>query len=94
MKNNQVRISWPFPLILIVDICGVRDLDLNSPRTEIIMSDKWLQFEEELAYLICKGISKLVTTEYWNELKEILSDKTKRTNEGFLRALEKVIVEE
>lgn len=90
MKNNQVRISWPFPLILIVDICGKRDLDLNSPRTEIIMSDKWLSFEEELAYLICSGIAKSVTNEYWNELKEILSDKTKRTSEGFLRALERV----
>ena len=32
-KENQVKISWPFPLLLVIDISGNRDLDLNSPRT-------------------------------------------------------------
>lgn len=88
MKANQVKISWPFPLIIVVDICGKRDLDLNSPRTEIIMSEKWIDFEEELAYQICSSVAETVTTEYWNELKEILTAKTK--NEFFLRAINKV----
>lgn len=89
MKNNQVKLSWPFPLIIVVDICGNRDLDLNSPRTEIIMSEKWIDFEEELALIICSGIANAVSSEYWEELKNIFIEQTK--NETFLRGLHKVI---
>lgn len=88
MKVNQVKISWPFPLIIVVDVCGKRDLDLNSSRTEIIMSEKWIDFEEELASQICGSIAEVLTTEYWNKLKEILTAKTK--NELFIRAINKV----
>lgn len=87
-KDNQVKISWPFPLVLVVDILGNRDLDLNSPRTEIIMSEKWIDFEEELAFLICSEISNTVEIEYWNELKKILISSTK--NESFLRSINRV----
>ena len=76
---------WPFSLVIIVDICGNRDLDLNSSRTEIIQSEKWLDFEEELAYLICKSISKKVSPKYWNALHNIFLKRTK--NETFLRAI-------
>lgn len=92
MKNNQVKISWPFPLILIVDICGSRDLDLNSPRTEIIISEKWVDFEEDLALIICSEVSNLVTESYWKDLKEILINES--SNETFLRAIDKVIRKE
>ena len=88
MKTNQVKIIWPFPLIIVIDICGKRDLDLNSPRTEIIMSGKWIDFEEELAFQICNSISESVTLDYWNELKTILASKTK--NELFVRGLNRV----
>ena len=91
IKANQIKIKWPFPLILLVDICGNRDLDLNSPRTEIIMSEKWMDFEEELAFIICTGIANSVTKDYWNELKAILVGDT--TNDHFLKGLNKVIVE-
>lgn len=87
-KNNQVYLSWPFPLILIVDICGQRDLDLNSARTEIIVSEKWVDFEEELAFLICDGIAHAVDSEYWDELKLILSEHT--GSDSFIRGLSKV----
>jgi len=87
-KNNQVKISWPFPLVLVIDISGNRDLDLNSPRTEIIMSEKWIDFEEELAYIICSEISKSVTHDYWEALKQVLIENTK--NESFLRSINKV----
>jgi hypothetical protein len=87
-KNNQVKISWPFPLLLVVDVCGQRDLDLNSPRTEIIMSEKWADFEEKLATLICSSLSELVEPEYWENLKEIFKRNNK--NEIFLKALEKI----
>ncbi len=86
---NQVKISWPFPLVLVIDICGNRDLDLNSPRTEIIMSEKWINFEEELAYQICNSIAENVSAEYWTEWKRIISEGNK--NEQFLRGLNKVV---
>lgn len=87
-KDNQVKISWTFPLVIVVDICGNRDLDLNSSRTEIIMSEKWSDFEEELAFIICSEIANSVSAEYWNELKTILTERTK--NEIFLRGINKV----
>jgi hypothetical protein len=88
MKTNQVKISWPFPLILVVDIGGNGDLDLNSSRTEIIMSDKWINFEEHLAFTICMGIASKVKTQYWNNLRGMLLSHTK--NEQFVRAIKKV----
>ena len=88
MNANQVKISWPFPLIIVVDVCGNRDLDLNSSRTEIVMSDKWTGFEEELAYIICSEISKTTELEYWDELKSILITKSK--SDPFLRAINRV----
>lgn len=88
MKPNQVKINWPFPLVLVIDICGKRDLDLNSPRTEIIMSDKWVNFEEEIAFQICNSIAERVSSEYWIEWKRIISEGNK--NEQFLRGLYKV----
>jgi len=88
MKPNQVKITWPFPLILVVDICGQRDLDLNSARTDIILSDKWINFEEELAFQICNEIAQNVSIDYWNEWKSLASSDSK--SEQFLRALNKV----
>ncbi len=88
MKPNQVKITWAFPLVLVLDICGNRDLDLNSPRTEIIMSEKWINFEEELAFQICNEIAKKVSIDYWNEWKEIVTKNNK--NEQFLRGLNNV----
>lgn len=88
MKNNQVKINWPFPLILVVDICGERDLDLNSPRTEIIVSEKWTEFEEELAKIICNGIKNSVSKDYWNELLKIFESLS--CSENFKRALNKL----
>ena len=87
-KSNQVRIVWPFPLTLIVDVCGNRDLDLNSPRTEIIESEKWYDFEEELAYIICKNIKRKVSAKYWKKLEEIIKSRSK--NEAFLRAIKRL----
>jgi molecular chaperone HtpG len=87
-KKNQVRISWPFPLILVIDICGERDLDLNSSRTEVLISDKWMSLEEDLAFLIGKGISDQVTEEYWNQLKMILLKSSK--SEEFSRGIKRV----
>lgn len=86
--RHQVRISWPFPLILVIDICGKRDLDLNSSRTQIIHSKKWQEFEEDLAFIVCSGIASQVSAKYWSELKKILISVTQ--NQTFLRGLNKV----
>lgn len=88
MKNNQVKITWPFPLILVIDICGGRDLDLNSPRTEIIISDKWTDFEEKLASIVCNGIKESVSKEYWNELIKIFNNS--KSSDNFKRAIKKL----
>lgn len=87
-KKNQVKLTWPFPMLLVVDVCGTRDLDLNASRTEIIISDKWFQFEENLAYIICTEIAKSVGKDYWDKLKELLVTMTE--NQTFLSALNRV----
>jgi len=86
-RNNQVELSLPFPILIVVDIYGNRDLDLNSSRTEIIISEKWFDFEEKLIFIICTELAKLVNDDYWIELKEILG---KSKNENFIRVLNKV----
>lgn len=87
-KENQATLSFPFPIVLIVDISGRRDLDLNSSRSEIILSEKWFDFEENLAYLICKKISEQTEIKYWNEFKRLCGENSK--NDAFLRAIEKI----
>ncbi|WP_052475556.1 ATP-binding protein [Halomonas sp. KHS3] len=88
MKKNQVRLDWPLPILVVIDVCGDMDLDLNSSRTQIIMSDSWVNFEEILSYEVCLGIAKSTTSEYWDKLKEVLLENTK--NEIFIRSLNKV----
>jgi molecular chaperone HtpG len=85
MQRNQVKLNWPFPMLIVVDICGSQDLDLNSSRTQIIMSDKWNNFEEMLALETLKQIKSKVSIKYWDKLKYILSENTK--NEIFIRCL-------
>lgn len=88
VQNNQVKLDWPFPMIIVVDICGNMDLDLNSSRTQIIMSEKWVSFEENLSLEVCSNIANSVTPEYWEDLKKVLIDSTK--NEIFIRSLSEV----
>lgn len=87
MQKNQVNLDWPFPMVIVVDICGNMDLDLNSARTQIIMSEKWQEFEGILAFEICSSISNSVTDEYWNNLVGLLKKDTK--NNIFREGLEK-----
>lgn len=88
VKNNQVRLSWPFPFIIVLDICGNRDLDLNSSRTEIIMSEKWIDFEETLAYIICRKIKEALPCDYWQSLLRIFRGRT--VNPQSIKALDKI----
>ena len=85
MQKNQASLVWPLPVLLVVDICGSMDLDLNSSRTQILMGERWLKFEERFAYEIFSGIMKSVTTDYWEKLKELLLQSTE--NEIIIQVL-------
>jgi len=90
LKRNEVKIDWPMPVLLVIDVCGKLDLDLNSSRTQIIVSEKWTSFEECLAFEICQRIAKAVTTKYWSQLKDVLVSNSK--NETFIRSINEVSV--
>lgn len=86
-RKQQVQLKWPIPILLILDITGKQDLNLNSARTEILLDEKWLKFEENLAYLICKNLSENLQNGYWTALKAILEKNS--TSEQFNQALSK-----
>ncbi len=88
MQKNQVRLLWPFPMILVVDICGDLDLDLNSSRTQIIMSEKWIEFEKRLSFEVCSMIANSVKSEYWEKLKKVLLSNT--DNSIFIQSVNEV----
>lgn len=87
-QKNQVKLVWPFPILLVVDICGEMDLDLNSSRTQILMSDKWIKFEAALAYEILYSISATVSNDYWEKLEVVLLKEAK--SEGFVESLNRI----
>lgn len=88
VQKNQARLVLPFPALLVIDICGAMDLDLNSARTNIIISEKWTEFEEKLSYLVCNELSKQTNKEYWDQLKKMFLLNTK--NESFINGLTNV----
>ncbi|MDD5410852.1 MAG: ATP-binding protein, partial [Methylobacter sp.] len=89
IQKNQVKLDWPVPVLIVIDICGNMDLDLNSSRTQILMSEKWTTFEEKLSFSILSSIANSVALDYWNKLKDILITKSK--NEIFEECLKRVI---
>jgi len=82
-QRNQVVISWPFPLLIVIDICGDMDLDLNSSRTQVVMSEKWNKFEEALAIEIVSKIAEDVSLEFWESFKKLVE-----TNEILYSAIQ------
>ncbi len=91
MQKNQVSISWPLPILIVIDVCGNRDLDLNSSRTQIIMSEKWTKLEEDISFEIFSSIANSVTQEYWSKLKSVLIENTE--NIILINSLNKVTQE-
>lgn len=78
-REKKTMLRWPLPILLIINVGGGYDLDLNSARNEIIFSDKWNSFEQKLAEIICSKIKEKVSIEYWSKLHKILK-KTKSKN--------------
>ena len=89
MIKNQVKLNWPFPMLIVIDICGSMDLDLNSSRTQIIMSEKWQKLEEILSFEVCSSIANTVSVEYFDKLSELVKGSTK--DEIFIGGMNKVI---
>lgn len=78
-------------MLLILDIGGKNDLDLNSARNEILYNEKWNCFEQDLAYIICTGIYENVNIEYWLQLKEILLKE--KQSDNFINGLNRLLEE-
>ncbi|PRZ21237.1 hypothetical protein [Flavobacterium granuli] len=57
---------WPFPMLIVLDLNGNNDLDLNSARNEIVLNELWNSFEQNLAFIICKKLSENLKEEYIN----------------------------
>lgn len=87
-RNQQVKLEWPIPVRIVIDISGDHDLNLNSARNGIIYDEKWVQFEENLAFVICRQICMAVENEYWNKLKIVMLSKCK--SDQFRNALSKI----
>lgn len=86
-RTSPVNIDWPFPVLLVADICGNRDIDLNSARNQILMTNKWIEFEEILTNEVLENIKLSVEDEYWTALK---TNFLKSNNERFTRILNKI----
>ena len=84
------KIKWPFPMLIILNYGDTKDLDLNSARDVIIQNEKWDEFEQNLSYLICKGVYGSTSIEYWNDFYNVLlAIKDNRYNNNFYVGLEK-----
>jgi molecular chaperone HtpG len=67
LHHNQVRLAWPFPLRILVDVTSPLDLDLNSARSAILKTEKWITFEEQLAFCVAFGIKSKVGDTFWDQ---------------------------
>lgn len=87
-RDKKAMIRWSFPMLLVLDIGGKNDLDLNSARNEILFNEKWEYLEQELAYIISKGIYENVNIRYWEKLKEILLNE--KQSDNFIKGLNRL----
>jgi hypothetical protein len=86
-KTGQAILSWPFPVLIILDVGGTRDLNLNSSRSQILNDEKWSDLEEDLAMEVCLQIKRKVDNKYWEKLLPIIQETS---NELFLNGLKRV----
>lgn len=87
-RQNQAALDWPMPMLMVIDVGGIFDLDLNSARTQILISDKWYALEGALAKFVLSQISSQISPEYWQNLKDVLKRLSK--NSIFLEALDAI----
>jgi molecular chaperone HtpG len=87
-REKKAMLRWTFPMLIVLDIGGINDLDLNSARNEILHNENWDYVEQKLAYIVCKGIFESVNISYWEELQPLLVGETK--SENFQLGLQKI----
>ncbi|MGV8056865.1 MAG: ATP-binding protein [Smithellaceae bacterium] len=71
-RSKKAKLRWYLPMLLVIDILGNNDIDLNSARTEIVYNEKWNKFESELAKIIIDKLKEQLSETYWMKLREIL----------------------
>lgn len=90
-RDKKTMLRWPFPMLIVLDLGGEYDLDLNSARNEMVYNEKWDFFERNLAYIICKGIFESIGLDYWAKLEPIL--RNNNPSENFISGLNKLKIE-
>lgn len=86
---QQAKVNWPICLLLNVDVRGEMDINLNSARTELLMDEKFRNFEKRLASLICEGIRLQVSANYWEVFKNVTLENIRNgVNSTFKDVLE------
>lgn len=91
-RRKKTVLRWPLPMLIVLDITGKNDLDLNSARTEIVYNKKWNDFEESLADLIFERLKKKLDYSYWKHLVELVLGASSNDNisEGLRRHFEEI----
>ncbi|MDB4265491.1 ATP-binding protein, partial [bacterium] len=87
-QKNQVKLQWPIPVLLVIDISPLTGIELNSSRSQIIHNPEWDVFEECLASEVLTMVRAEVSMTYWNQLSKVL--KTRSCSQPFKTALRKV----
>lgn len=82
---QKAKLIWPLPVLFVVNIGDLADLDVNSARTETFFTEKWLLFEEVIAYNFLKGLSEQVSEAYFIKLLTDIQPVNKST--GFKNAM-------
>jgi len=77
IQTQKAKLIWPIPVLFVIDVAGKNDLDLNSARTDILFTEKWLLFEERFAFNILDGLYRQVSLEYFLKLLTTLGPRCK-----------------
>jgi molecular chaperone HtpG len=86
-RNKPAKLRWHLPMLLVLDVTGTNDIDLNSARTEIVFNENWNRFEQNLAFLVCYQLKSKLPIAYWSEFYSLLLEVNESIN--FKLGLEK-----
>ncbi len=87
-RSKKATLHWFLPVLLVVDIIGEKDINLNSARTEIVYDENWTNFEYNLALKMLSEVKENLEEDYWCKLKTVLQNT--KSSEIFLDALQKL----
>ena len=74
LTYNTPSLHWPMPMLLIVDVGGIRDLDLNAARTKIRDTEKWKSFEEVIATRTIQKLKEQMDPDFFKAYINTISD--------------------